>query len=455
MKEVDILIIGAATTGSYFARRMAEKGLRVLAIDAKKSEEIGNKYDIFHISEKDFAKFDLPKPRPGDSDLAFSFSDSEAYSAFGKHPKPGKNTVIGMHLHDYTLRLNRWAEEAGAEIIYGAAFKNLLFNEKGKVCGGVYSIDSEDHAVSARIVADCSGIPSVARRALPDNSLVENFEISPDEMFYVTLRYVNYENESDYIKGSRSWTYYKTWEAPQHDPTGAILGIGANFSFDFAEKIYSDFEGQIFLPPYRLHHIERGTTPYRRPPYSFVDDGFIVMGDAACLTKPSAGEGVTSSLVQADIAVELISDLLLKGRDICAENLWPINCRYVKAQGKAFASQLAMLVGAVAGGKEENDFFFEKDIIFSAKSFEALGEGKELCYTSKELAYIAAKIASGIMSGRVKPKTVASLLKAMKNSGKISALYDEYPSTVDGYERWIEKADRLWSECGSMADNYK
>lgn len=125
MKKADLLIIGAATTGSYFARRMAEKGLSVLVIDKLSEEEIGTKYDIFHIAERDFDVFHLPKPCVGDADWGFCFEDSTAYSAFGKHPKPGKNTVIGMHLHDYTLRLNRWAEEAGAEIVYEAAFKRL------------------------------------------------------------------------------------------------------------------------------------------------------------------------------------------------------------------------------------------------------------------------------------------------------------------------------------------
>ena len=453
MKKVDVLIIGAATIGSYFARRMAEKGLEVLVIDALSSEKIGTKYDIFHINERDFEKFKLPKPVEGDADWGFSFSDSTAYSAFGKHPKPGKSTVIGMHLHDYTLRLNRWAEEAGAEIEYDAAFKELLFSEKGAVCGAKYLKNGEEIEVAACLVADCSGIPSVARRKLPDTSLVENFEISPEEMFYVTLRYVNYDNEADYIKASRSWTFYKTWEAPQHDPTGAILGIGANFSFDFAEKIYSNFEGTVYLPPYKLHHIERGATPYRRPPYSFVDDGFIVMGDAACLTKPSAGEGVTSSMVQADIAVDVAAPLLLEKRDICAANLWPINKRYIEVQGKAFAAQLAMLVGAVATSAKENDFFFEKDIIFSSKSFAALGDGQELSFTGKELTDIAAKMAAGVAAGRLRPKTIASLLKAMNNSGKISKLYSEYPASPGGFAEWKKKADALWPQCGSMAEH--
>lgn len=49
MKNYDIIIVGAATAGSYFARRMAERGASVLVLDSKTEEKVGTKYDIFHI----------------------------------------------------------------------------------------------------------------------------------------------------------------------------------------------------------------------------------------------------------------------------------------------------------------------------------------------------------------------------------------------------------------------
>ena len=454
MKNVDVLIIGAATTGSYLARRMAERGLSVLMIDKLAEEKIGTKYDIFHIGEPDFARFSLPVPVEGE-DYAFRFSQSDSRSAYGNHPKPGGGTVIGMHLHDYTLRLNRWAEDAGAQIEYEAAFQNLLFQTNGHVCGAEYTKNGETVKVSARLVADCSGIPSVARRALPEHCIVENFAISPEEMFYVILRYVSYPNPDDWIKGSRGWTYYKTWEAPQADPHGAILGIGANLSFETAERIYAQFEKTIDLPSHTVTRVERGVTPYRRPPYSFVTEGFVAMGDAACLTKPSAGEGVTSSMVQADIVVDVAAPLLKAGKPLTLEALWPINKRYVQAQGQAFASQLAMLPGAVATNAKENDFFFEKDIIFSKKSFEAMGRGEELAFSTGDIIQMGLKMLGGVLTGRLRISTIQALLKAMGDSGRIAALYDRYPETPEGFPVWRQEADLAWSNCSSMAEALK
>ncbi len=450
MKQYDVVIIGGATSGSFLARRLAEAGRNVLVLEAKPEEKVGTKYDIFHIGEPDFARFGLPLPQAGE-DLAFKFTGGTNYSAFDKHPKPSGGTVIGMHMHLYTLRMNRWAIEAGAKFLYGARFVELLYTD-GRISGLVYEQDGQSISVGTKLVADCSGIPSVVRRQLPDGYGVENFEITSSDMFYVILRYVRYLDEKDYIKQSRSWPFYKTWEAPQEDQRGAILGVGANLSFETGEQIYKNFETAVRLPRHELQYIERGATPYRRPPYSFIADGFLVSGDAACLTKPSAGEGVTSSMVQLEISAQVIGNLLAQEKPLSRENLWTINKRYNDAQGKAFANQMATLVGAVATSDRENDFFFEKDVIFSKKSFEAMGEGKELRFSTGELLGMAGKMLGGILCGRLRLSTVRALLRAMQNGNRIASLYAAYPETPEGFNTWCTEANAQWMRCGSMVD---
>ena len=239
------------------------------------------------------------------------------------------------------------------------------------------------------------------------------------------------------------------------DPEGAILGVGANFSAEYADQIYAQFEKAVKLPEHTLQYIERGVTPYRRPPYSMVADGFIAMGDAACLTKPSCGEGVTSAMVQAEIAAEVVSGLLKVGKPLTREDLWPINKRYVEVQGRAFASQLATVVGAVGTNAKENDYFFRHDIIFSEKTFEAMGEGRELRFSTGEMLNIATKMLLGVITGKVRIKTIKSLLRSMNDGGAVSKVYAEYPETPDGFEAWAARAEAVWAACGSMAEAAK
>ncbi len=449
MQQYDVVVVGAATTGSFFARLMAGRGYRVLVIDRLPEEKVGAKYDIFHVADKDFVRFGLPRPEAG-HDFAFEFNGSAAYSAFGRYPKETAGAVVGMHMHEYTLRMNRWASEAGAEFKYGAEFIDFIY-EDGSIAGIRYMENESEQRVSARLVADCSGIPSVARTKLPEGYGVENFTITPTDMFYVTLRYVRYFDESDYVKKTRSWPFYKTWEAPEADPSGAILGVGANFSFDYAEKVYAEFERAIPLPRHEIKYIERGATPYRRPPYSFVADGFIAMGDAACLTKPHAGEGVTSSMVQAEIAADEAGRALSEPGTLTRERLWGVNKRYVEAQGKMYASMLATLIGAVSTSAAENDFFFSKDVVFSKKSFESMANDKPLVFSTGEMLRMALIMAGGVLAGKLRMGTIRSLLKGMNNGNAVLKLYSEYPDTPAGFDEWVQKADALWAKCGSMA----
>lgn len=412
LRQYDVIIIGAATAGSFFARHMAERGHRVLVLEKLSREKLGRRLDIFHVGKEDFARYGLPQPKEGEPDWAFEFHKNAAYSPMGKYPKRTHTPIVGMHMPAYISRLNRWAEEAGARILYGAEFEGFLY-EDGRVAGVHYTADDGEHYTAARIVADCSGIPSAARRALPDGYGVENFEITPSDMFYVILRYVKFADQRDYIgdAGTRSWTYYKTWIAPDADPAGGIIGIGANHSFDYAEQVYETFTQNIDLPPHQVVRVERGVTPYRRPPYSFVADGFITMGDAACLTKPNCGEGVTSALTLSLIAADVIDRLLKADTPLCREALWPINKRYVDIQGAKFAAMLATLIGAVSTSAGENEFFFQKDIIFNQKSFESMGTG-EIRFSASEMLGMGSKMLWGVLTRRLRIKTIRALMTA-------------------------------------------
>jgi flavin-dependent dehydrogenase len=64
------------------------------------------------------------------------------------------------------------------------------------------------------------------------------------------------------------------------------------------------FESLGFLPDNELESIEQSSTPYRKPPYSFISDGFLVIGDSACITNPWTGEGVPYAWLLCSIAAE-------------------------------------------------------------------------------------------------------------------------------------------------------
>ena len=447
MESYDIVVIGASTTGSYFAARAAERGFKVLLIEKSTREAISPAYDIFHMGKGEMAQFSLPAPEG--SVAAFEFCDSTTNSAYGHYPKPGKSEVVGMHKGEYIRQLNDFAVQKGVTLLYGAQFKSAVL-EDGKITGVRFMHGGEEKCVSCRLAADCSGIPAVLRTSLPDGYGVENSPLGVNDIFFVVLRYVRFKQELPKWLHSDSWLYYKTWLAPSGEDNGAILGIGANFGYDYAEKVFDLFSKNVKLPEYTVTKTERGGTPYRRTPFSFVGDGFVAMGDAACLTKPFSGEGCTSSMVQADIVLDVISEAMRDGAYPSRDALWGINKRYNDTQGADFAGMFSLLINIVRHSIRANEFFFKHDVIFSEKMLSGLGDGAEL--TTAEYVKTALWLVFGVISFRVKPSEIASILRGIKLSGEMSALYREYPATPDGFPEWVMRADALWRRVGSMAD---
>ena len=449
MKQYDVVVIGAATSGSFFARKMAEKGYKVKVIEKNTFEKVGTKYDIFHISEKEFERFSLPRPHENDKAWAFEFSGGYTCSPTGKYPKRTDEAVVGLHMHEYTVLMNKWAQEAGAEIEYGAKFEDLILDD-GKIVGIEYEGKDGDQKLYAKTVVDCSGIDAKARRKLPESSTVENFKLQEDDMFYVILRYIKFKDQNIYLADSSNWPFYKSWIAPQPDRNGGIFGIGACHSYDYAESMFEKVEKNIVLPDHDVIRVEKGKTPYTRPPYSFVDDNFIVSGDAGCLTKPNNGEGVTSSMVQIVIAADVL-DEALKANDTSKEKLWKLNLLYNQQQGADFASTRAILTKAVNAKQSEFEYFFKHDIIFSEKFLGGQADGPEVKISLKDVLQIGTGAVAGIATGKLSFSSLKLLLEGIALGGQLKEHYLKFPETPEGYKEWKEKADEIWATVGKMS----
>ncbi len=453
MKKYDVLVVGGSTTGCWFAYQMANQGFKVLLIEKQEPNNVSREYDIFHMGKGEMEQYDLEIPTEDNPIREFCFGHSTMISPYGKHPKPAaENPVVGMHKHDYIMSMADRAKNAGAEIIYGASFVDFIYDDNKKIIGGTYKTEKGEETVSARIVADCSGIPAVARTKLPDTSVVGNFKLTPNDILYVVLYYAEYlDKKLDPRSLDGFFMQYKSWSAPSGNPNGAILGIGAFCSYDYAEYVYHNhFMKNVTFPEHTVEKVEKGMTPYHIGVYSLVDDGFIALGDAACHTKPTCGEGCTSSLVAGQIAVEVISNLLKSDKYLTKERMWSINKRYMTAQGKDFDSMRPLLMGVISLDYDEAEYLFENDILFSKKILGGMDNGLNL--TGEDVSYIIKGIVNGIAKKKIKPSTVGKLINGLKLSAQVGAHYDKYPANFEDFAEWKEKADKLWETVGPFTN---
>lgn len=433
----DVVIVGACTAGTYFAGLLAKRGLKVLVIDRDSEEDLARRLDIVHFTRDSYAQFGVEPSMEGDEEFVRNFHVCYGKSALNNHLKTNYINVAVLHLPLFIKRLRKSAIEAGAQFRFETAFRELHY-ENGRI-SGIITTDGE--TIPARLVVDASGISAVVRRSIRD-PYMESFETGPRDKFYVLLKYVKLKDPTLSVVDSTSWPYYKGWIAPQHTPGGAIIGVGANLSFDYARKCMAKFEASIPLPDYELQYEEMACTPYRRPPFSFVTDGFLVIGDAACLTKPINGEGIPSAWVQCTPAADIVAAALKDGGYPTKEKLWEINRLYQTGEGAAYAGERAMLIGAVDMTERDNDYLYKKGIIFKSDD-------------EPEVENLLGALVKGILSGEFSIKALISLVSSTLKGEALKKHYMAYPATPDGYPAWEKKALALWKKAGSMADTVK
>jgi len=448
-RECDILIVGAGTAGSYFGWQMAKRGYSVVIAERNERQSVGKRLDVFHIDSVKFDEFEVPPPELDAPEFCVILETGISYSPEGKHPKAVKYPFHVMRLPLFLQRLFTLAESEGVEFEFSTEFSTLLY-EDGRVSGAVVKRGGEEQAIRAKLVVDASGINAVVRTTLPRDYGVENFKTAPDEKFYVVLRYITWSDpDRPRTVDSEGWTFYKAWVAPSYHERGAIIGIGATGSYDHAEEVFREFTAAITLPPHQVDKIERGVTPYRRPPYSVVGDGFLCLGDSACLTKPFSGEGVTSAWTLCKIAVDVVEQALREGEDIRADSLWPINVRYFRDQGAKFAGILATVPSAANVTKGENSYLFEKDVIFSEDDLTEMNRDSEMHLTTRKILRIVGVIVLGLLSGNYSFASLKALLRSVRMSGRLRGHYENFPADRSDFAAWADTAEDLWRQANA------
>ncbi|HEV57588.1 MAG TPA: NAD(P)/FAD-dependent oxidoreductase [Phycisphaerales bacterium] len=326
--ETDVVVVGAGTAGAYFAWRIAQAGFKTVVLERQRLEELGTDIGIFHVDGIRFAQFGIPLPT-GD-ELVGYYPDGRAWPPDGDDFKVVKYAFYVMEKPPFIRRLQCYATLAGAQFIEQAAADDVIV-EDGALAGLRATTGDGELEVRARLVADCSGISSAVRTRLLDDLGVENDAISDDDTLFVILQYWD-DIKGNHPTGLNFYPFHKAFCNPSYGD-GAILGIGQPGGYEHADQMHQAFLAERFPNQHRLVKRCQGRTPFRRPPYSLVGNGFVVMGDAAFMTKPFSGEGVTSGFTACQIAAEIATAALSKG-DVSRAALWPYNTRYFRDQGE-------------------------------------------------------------------------------------------------------------------------
>jgi hypothetical protein len=248
-----------------------------------------------------------------------------------------------------------------------------------------------------------------------------------------------------------SFLHTQGWYAPSVGEE-TIVGVGCPASPEAARNRQRAFAGTL---PFKGEVVTStgGRVPYRRPPYSLVDNALMVMGDAAFMNKPFSGEGVVSAFTACRIAAEVAAEALA-GDDLSRESLWPYNRRYFADQGAKFAFLMAVLPALVALSEEEIEYLFTVPGLLTEEGTRALNLDYEVASDPAAALQVGLGIARGVIGGKLGPGKLAKIAGTGIVAARLSGLYARYPEHPMDFGGWVRKVGPLWRTADKAKHDY-
>lgn len=441
----DLIVVGAGSGGCATALFAARYGCRVLLIDKRKREHIGEKISYDSIPPSVFEALGLPSPEAPELDakgeLLRVFSPSRKIAV----DVPVPNLLVHRRL--LCQRLLDYALEAGVELEDETSAVAPLI-ENGAVVG--VAVAKEQHLVErrARIVVDASGFAAVIRRQLPPEIYLQEALAAEDTInAYREVRDIVGEDENcpppdfpgyyDYLGyyGGYLWIV-------REEGTKANIGIGVQALPEHPEPSLPvrQFAEANKAVSSRIHLQGSGDPPriaVRSCQPQLTTNGFLVVGEAACQVRPSTAYGVHPSLYAGRLAGEVCARALSAG-DGGIERLWEYDVLWKKSFGATYAffdafriliqsltnDEIEALMAAGLLGREEfaalwNDYTFPTTVGYFVKKL--LGGGWRFPRLSYK-AYIAASTATAL-----------------------ERHYRSFPDSPAGFGDWYARTKRLYA----------
>ena len=335
-KIMKIIVVGAGIGGTYFASLMSKQGHDVTIIEKEKCVEDLRYDQCDDVDIKVFQEHGIPVPEGSYPKRNWTFA-------------AGENTTMNLIQRyeniDYTIdrkRLNDilFSLIGDTKVMFGCEVTKAITNEKNRVIGVVVSTPNGQKNMLADLIIDASGVNSSVRTSLEKTCGFP--KIDKESMFYAFRGFFRF-SEFDakptrtnmvYMKqlGQKgiSWCVYDEKERVADILVGRVGGLSK-------EQLNACIDDLRRRNPYVGKEIVRAghvaIIPVRRPLSKLVHDGYVLLGDSACMTIPMIGSGIATSIISAKI----LFDLLNKNASTDISNLWNYQVEVMRKFGAEHA----------------------------------------------------------------------------------------------------------------------
>lgn len=431
-----IIIIGAGHGGLQAAKELSKNGFSVTVYEKNSPEKVSyDWWDEVEPSVFEELKITLPpnSRKTGRTSFVAPFSETPLYIE-----KEENADEWSIKRNSFVLLLVKLAEDAGAEIKFNAPVQKLII-ENNEVKGVIVN----DKKIFSDLVIDSSGIDSVFRKEVAKIFNITE-KIDENDVFTVYRAFVKIMDGEKLPKNHKKKVYLKYLGMPGIswcicEPDGLVnilIGrVGNLHESEFNNALLKLKKANPVISDEIVMGGEFGRIPVRHPLTKMVGKGYVTVGDAAFMTIPLTGSGISNSLR----AGEILAEEIIKNKSVSVETLWKYQVKYYEEIGAEHFFTDYIKRTLLMSDTEDIKYIFESGII-TEDDLCNFSSGNGLKFTPQELmnkiskcmkkSYFVMTILSALIKG----------VKAKNQALKIPEIYDEEKIIL-----WQRKVEGLFS----------
>jgi len=448
LKSFDVIVVGAGTGGATAARFTAGKGLDVCLIDRKPKLKIGEKIcgDAVGNEIFDFLKIKHPK----NEELSCYIKGAKLYSPNLKKcitlvdPKQAGYIVNRL---EFGQRLLNESLDVGVKQFLDNTMALDLLYKNGIVNGLQVKLENKEKIdLKAKIVIDASGFYSPLRKKVISSLIEKN--VSKNDSILCYREIVKFSpsdqqvNDPDYITiilDQEKAPGGYIWYFPKNEST---INIGIGTFMDYRGKVKDFYNKNVFEEFVISSNVDilssgGGVVPVRRPLWSCADNGFMLVGDAACQVNPLHGGGIDPSM-RAGFHAANSAIQAIENNDTSINNLWDYNYNVMTSLGAEFASLDLLRIVLQNLSNEELNFGLERGLLSGEEILEISSTGG----LNLSLINMAVKAFKGISQ----PNLLLDLNYLRIRMNEITKLYKNFPKKLDQFSNWKKKVIAIYDK---------
>ena len=442
----DIVVVGGGTAGPFAAATAAQRGLDVVLLERKSEADAG------HIACGDAIKGTSTFPDVIDREYLReeSFTNENIQRALFLNPRGenydipfGEESGAVVDRKRYGEVLLEEADRAGAAVHYNTVVQDVVQN--GRVRGVKARRHGDTVTYKSEVVIDAAGAMSLLQDVVDFEGTSYDTNVDYSQFCSAYREVIETPDPVEYddaivFKPTEELGYL--WYFPRTDHE-INAGLGFQMSeppMELVEVLKRDLQTRPEFENARVQDRLGAALPTRRPYDSAVAPGFMSVGDAAGHVNPTTGGGIPGAAKAGYWAAEVATDAIADGT-VDEAALWAYNHRVQTDFGKRFA---AMDLYNIFGSAHEIEEL--TDIVTALPGqtiLDIMGKRGELALSIPEKLKTSVTTA---IETRGHWGTLYNAYRTSKLASRLKRLYDEYPTSPDGFAEWQGRRDALMQE---------